>query len=185
MIVATILISFRIVTATNNDLANFAPIAAMLFCGAAFWKTNKWMLPAAIVTWLLSWPVVSMLQGYSPFHSANLVTIFSLIVVAFIGFKYSGKSVLNLIMGTLLAAIGFYFITNTVAFFTSPLYTKTLQGYIECMWTGFPAATVPTWVFFRNSLVANSLGTCLFLGIMCIPQIKTLTSFKIADQSAA
>lgn len=180
IIVATILIVFRLITAGNLEYANFAPVAALLFCGGAFWKSNKWMLPTATITWLISWPLVSMIQGYSPFHSANLITLFGLTIVVILGTRYSGKSPSKLLFGTLLGATLFYLITNTTAFFSDPIYAKTFDGYIQCMWTGSLLSQIPTWVFFRNSLIGNSIGTCLFLAAMSIPLIKKKTAFQLA-----
>jgi len=184
IIVATIFIVFRIATATHPDLANFSPITALLFCGAAFWKSNKWMLPTALGVWLISSPIVNMIQGYA-FHSATLVTFIAFALVAFIGHKYAGKSAGKLIIGTVLGATTFYLITNTVSFMANPVYAKTLEGYIQCMWTGSPVhGGAPTWTFFRNSLVANTLGTCLFLAAMSFPAIQKATQFKLTKQTA-
>lgn len=183
ILVATIFIVFRIITASQPDLANFSPIAALLFCGAAFWKSNKWMLPTALLVWLISSPIVNVIQGYPP-HSATLVTLVGFATVIAIGFRYNGKSKSagKLILGTILGASTFYLITNTVAFFVDPLYTKTLDGYVRCMWTG--SGGIPTWTFFRNSLVANTLGTVLFLATMSLPAIKQATQFKLTRQEA-
>ena len=184
IIVATILIVFRVVTGSQPELANFSPIAALVFCGAAFWKANKWMLPTALIVWLISSPVVNLIQGY-PVHSATLVTLLAFVVVAAIGFRFAGKSPLKLIFGTIAGATAFYLITNTVSFIMDPVYAKTLDGYIQCMWTGSPAPThgIPTWTFFRNSLVANTLGICFFLATMSIPTIQKATHFKLAKQA--
>ncbi|MGJ8655404.1 MAG: DUF6580 family putative transport protein [Akkermansiaceae bacterium] len=185
ILVATIFIVFRIITASQPDLANFSPVAALLFCGAAFWKSNKWMLPTALAVWLISSPIVNLIQGY-PFHSATLVTLLAFAVVVGIGLKFAGKSVGKLIFGTILGATAFYLVTNTAAFIVDPVYAKTLDGYIQCMWTGSPAPThgTPTYTFFRNSLVANSLGTALFLVAMSIPTIQKATQFKLITQTA-
>ena len=186
ILVATIFIVFRIITATQPDLANFSPIAALLFCGAAFWKSNKWMLPTAITVWLISSPIVNLIQGY-PIHSATLVTLIGFAVVVAIGFAFTAKSksIGKLIFGTILGASAFYLITNTASFIADPVYAKTLEGYIQCLWTGSPLhGGIPTWAFFRNSLIANSLGTCLFILTMSIPAIKKATYFQLIKQTA-
>jgi hypothetical protein len=185
IIVATIFIVFRIVTVTLPDLAT--PITALLFCGAAFWKSNKWMLPTALVVWFVSNLIVNMMYSYPLFHSSTLVTLLAFAVVAAIGYKFAGKSPIKLILGTVLGATVFYLITNTVSFIVDPVYAKTLDGYIQCMWTGCPAVpthAIPTYTFFRNSLVANTLGTCFFLVAMSIPSIQKATQFKLAKQTA-
>jgi hypothetical protein len=186
IIVATIFIVFRIITVNLPDLANFTPIAALVFCGAAFWKTNKWMLPTALGAWLISSPIVNMMYGYS-FHSSTLITLLAFAVIAAVGFGFTGKSPAKLVLGTVLGATAFYLITNTVSFFMDPVYAKTLNGYLQCMWTGSPAIpthSIPTWTFFRNSLIANSLGTCFFLAAMSIPIIQKATQFKLVNRTA-
>lgn len=186
IIIATIFIVFRIVAVNLPDLANFTPITALLVCGAAFWKTNKWMLPTALAVWFISNLIINMMYGYPLFHSATLVTLLAFLVVAVIGFRFAGKSPVKLILGTVLGAATFYLITNTVSFFGDPVYAKTLDGYIQCMWTGSPLVpthATPTWTFFRNSLVANTLGTCFFLAAMSIPSIQKATQFKLARQT--
>lgn len=185
IIVATILIVFRIATASQPELANFSPIAALLFCGAAFWKSNKWMLPTALLIWIISSPLVNIIQGY-PFYSSTLVTLLGFVVVAAIGFSFTGKSPTKLVLGTIIGASAFYLTTNSISFIADPVYAKTLDGYMQCMWTGSPAPThgTPTWFFFRNSLVANTLGTCLFLAAMSIPSVQKATQFKFATSTA-
>ena len=183
IIVTTIFIVFRIITASQPDLANFTPIAALLFCGAALWKSNRWMLPTALVVWLISSPIVNMIQGY-PLHSATFVTLFGFAIVALIGLKFTSKSIAKLVLGTILAASAFYLITNTVSFIVDPVYAKTLEGYIQCMWTGSPAhGGLPTWTFFRNSLIGNTIGTTLFLASMSLPAIQKATQFKLQQQA--
>jgi hypothetical protein len=182
ILIATILIVFRIFTASQPDLANFSPIAALLFCGAAFWKSNKWMLPTALLVWLISSPLVNLIQGY-PLHSATLVMLLGFLAVILIGLQFAGKTSGKLIFGTILGATAFYLITNTASFITNPVYAKTLEGYFQCMWTGSPSGA-PTYIFFRNSLIANSLGTCLFLVAMNLPAIQKATQFRLTKQVA-
>ena len=182
ILVATIFIVFRIITATQPNLANFSPIVALLFCGAAFWKSNKWMLPTVFMIWLISSPILNLIHGF-PLHSSTLVTLVAFIVVGAIGISYAGKSPIKLIFGTIIGASAFYLITNTVAFITDPTYTKTLEGYIQCMWTGSPLHMAPTWTIFRNSLIANSLGTSFFVLAMNIPAIKDATQFKLTNET--
>jgi hypothetical protein len=186
IIIATIFIVFRIITANHDHLANCSPLIAILFCGAAFWKSNRWLLPTAFGIWLISNPIVSSIQGYPTFNAETLVALCSFGLVVAIGFKFQAQSAFKLIFGTILGSIAFYLITNTASFLSDPVYAKTLDGYSQCMWTGSPAPThsTPSWIFFRNSLVANTLGTCLFLSALSLPQIQKLTQFKLARQTA-
>ena len=158
---------------------NFSPFAALFFCGAAFMHSNKWLLPTALLAWLISNPLSAMMQGYSAFHSTSIYTVLGFALVIGLGFLFSKKGALATIGGSLIGACVFYFVTNTASFFTDPLYAKTMSGYMQAMWTGIPGYP-PTWEFFRNSLAANGLFTCLFLAIMAIPSIRKATSFQLA-----
>lgn len=186
IIIATIFIVFRIITANNDHLANCSPLIALLFCGAAFWKSNRWLLPTTFGIWLISSPIVSSIHGYPTFNAETLVALCSFGLVAAIGYKFQAQTFFKLIIGTILGSIAFYLITNTASFLSDQVYAKTLDGYIQCMWTGSPAPThgTPTWVFFRNSLIANTLGTCLFLAALSIPSIKKLTQFQLTKHTA-
>lgn len=179
-ILTTILIIFRVATASNIDFVNVSPVVAALFLGAAFWKTNKWMLPAAAVAWIVSSPLVSAIQGYSAFNLATLWTVTTLAVVVFLGLKFKASTPFKLIGGTILAATVFYLITNSISFCTNPIYPKTLEGYTQCMWSGSIISTTPTWVFFRNSLVSNGLASTLFLLTMSVPAINKASNFKLS-----
>ncbi len=184
IIIATIFIVFRIITANHDHLANMSPLLALLFCGAAFWKSNRWMLPTAFLIWLISSPIVSAIQGYS-IQKETLITLFAFGVVAGIGHLFANRSPLKLVFGTILGAIAFYLITNTASFIGDPVYPKSLEGFIQCMWTGSPVPThsTPTWFFFKNLLIANTLGTCCFLAAISIPKIQKLTQFNLVKQS--
>ncbi len=184
IIIATLFILFRITTAQNPDLANFSPFVALFLCGAAFWSSNKLLLPTAILAWLISGPLVSYLQGYSPFHAASLFPTLGFATIIGVGFLIKNESVGKLLFGTIIGASLFYLITNTAAFITDPIYPKTLEGYAQCMWSGSPLASVPTWSFFRNSLVANTLCTSLFLAIMHLPFIQKVTQFRLSTVKA-
>ncbi len=184
IIIATLLILFRITTAQDPDLANFSPFAALFFCGAAFWSTNKLLLPTAMLAWLISGPIVSSLQGYPAFHVTSLFTVLGFAAIVCVGFMIKNKSVDKLVFGTIVGATLFYLITNTASFVTDPQYPKTLQGFTQSLWTGSPLATTPTWAFFRNSLVANTLCTSLFLALMHIPVIQKKTQFSLSSSKA-
>lgn len=184
ILLAILLIVFRIITAQNPDLANFSPFAALFFCGAAFWSSNKLLLPTAVVAWLLSGPIASQLQGYPAFHSSSLFTIIGFVSIVAMGFLFKGKSPIKLLFGTIIGATLFYLITNTAAFVTDPMYPKTIEGFTQSLWTGSPLSSIPTWVFFRNSLVANTLCTSLFLAIMHIPVLQKTTRFSLDSNKA-
>jgi len=187
IIVATIFIVFRIFSAVYPDLANTSPIIALLFCGTALWKSNRWILPTALTAWFISTPLVNSLQGY-PILESTLQVLIAFIIVITLGFfmisRSTAKFMPKLIGGTIISAILFYLITNTMVFFADPIYVKSLDGYIQCMWTGTPAyGGNPTWVFFRNSLLANTIASCLFIILMQLPVITKATHYNLSKQA--
>lgn len=177
IILATILIVYRILSSNVEGIANFSPFAAFMFCGAAFWHTNKWLLPTAMIAWFVSSPLSNILQDYSLF-SAFIPTFIGFACVIGIGYLFSKKRTSTTIIGSLVAATAFYAVTNTICFFTDPIYPKTLEGYTQAMWTG--SIYGPTWPFFRNGLLSAGLFTSLFLAIMAIPAIRKATGFRLS-----
>ena len=57
----------------------------------------------------------------------------------------------------------FYLVTNTLSWFTAPYYTKDIAGWTQAMTTGKPDEALTTLAFFRNSLVADTIGSLVLL----------------------
>jgi hypothetical protein len=66
------------------------------------------------------------------------------------------KSVLSVAMGTVLASVLFFFITNFAVWYGTNMYTKNLAGLINCYIAGIP--------FYRNTLMGDLFFTGLFVG---------------------
>jgi len=75
------------------------------------------------------------------------------------------KSWLWLLNGSLLGAVLFYLITNTLSWSTDAFYAKTLAGWWQALTVGHPEYP-PTIFFFRNTLFGDLLFTGLFAGVM-------------------
>jgi hypothetical protein len=71
--------------------------------------------------------------------------------------RNGGAGVANTLGGTLVCSVLFYLITNTFCWATEAIHAKTLEGWVQCLVTGTPGLP-PTWVFFRNSLMADLIG---------------------------
>lgn len=162
-VLVALLIAFRCLGAAFSDeLPNFSPLPALFLCCLACFRGSKaWLVPLG--AWILTDPIVSLLQGYPVLGWHHLGVAVGLAAAAGLGFALRGKySTAGLLGGSLLAAVAFYFLTNTLAFTVSPLYPKTLEGFLQAQWTG-PAGYGPTWIFLRNLAGANLLFTGLFL----------------------
>lgn len=177
------LILFNIAIVGSDNLVNCSPVVASLFCGAALYRRNQWLLPTAAIAWLISITYTSSMHGdYSPWSLITLSTIAAFALVVGIGVLFQkSKKALHLLGGTLLAASMFYAVTNSFSFLTSPLYPKTIEGFTQAMWTGLAQFTHPTWVFFRNSLLSSAAFTTLFLSVMQVPAIRKASRFRLLE----
>lgn len=157
-----LLVAFRMVGAWQGWM-NVSPLPAVVLLSAVcFHGRDRWLLPLA--AWVLSDPLLNLFYGQSLLvwdHLGLLVGIAAtLVLVPWMKSSFSfGKACL----GSVLAALLFYAITNTVSFFALPeWYARTWTGFWQAQWTG-PVGLGPTWVFLRNSCLANLAFTCLFL----------------------
>jgi len=150
----------RIISAYGPEsLANLQPYGALFFCGMACFGMRGIIAPAA--AWLISYPMTSMLNGYG-WSAQLLVVIVGFAAMVGIGRLFREKGAAPIFAGSLLAAATFYMITNTLSWAFDPGYAKSLQGLGQALWTGLPGFE-PTWMFFRNSLMAQALFTGVFL----------------------
>ena len=156
---------WRIVGAHAPALSNFAPMMALTFCGAVYFRDKRlWLVPFVALTlsdlylnhyyatvfhenW--SWPSVAM---------RLLCFAFALPLGALVA---SGKNWLTLFAGALGCSLFFYVATNTDAWFRDPYYVKTAAGWWQALTTGRPEFPPTIW-FFRNTLASDLLFTACF-----------------------
>lgn len=157
-----VLIGFRLITAMSF-LPNFSPLPALLLCSLIYFRGYQaWLLPLG--AWLLTDPLVSLIQGYPMVGGHHLSLLLGLAGAIGIGLLLRHRATpLRVMGGTAAAAILFYLLTNTVSFVLDPNYLKSAEGFLQAQWTGRPQDPMPTWVFLRNLLVANVLFTAGFL----------------------
>jgi hypothetical protein len=160
-LLVVLLIAFRLITASGY-LPNFSPLPSLLLCSLIFFRGKAaWLLPVG--AWVLTDPVVSLLQGYPVIGGHHLSILLGLSGALVLGLALRGRAGnLQVLAGSLASAFLFYFLTNTVSFLSDPLYAKTLDGFVRAQWTG-PEGFAPTWVFLRNLLAANLLFSSAFL----------------------
>ena len=165
-------VAYRIVTGLaiisgSTALSNFAPMAAVALCAAAYFPT-KFKFAVPMIALLISDVVLNMSYGFS---------LFSPFVVShYIGFAFVGAlgwllrnraSLKTLLPASIAASVIFYVVTNGVSWLFDPGYPKNFAGLIQALTVGLPAySATPTWMFFRNSVVSDLLFTGLF--ILCM-----------------
>jgi len=177
-----LLIPFRILGAMGF-LPNFSPLPALVLCSLIFLRGRQaWFIP--MIAWMLSDPLVSLIQGYpvfGPHHAGILAGMIGPVAIALL--MRDRQRPLLVLGASLGAACLFYFTSNLVSFAFDPLYPKTLEGFVQAQWTG-PVGLGPTWIFLRNLAAANVLFSGLFLlARPAIPAASpTVTAFAACDR---
>lgn len=152
----------RIIGASNASeaLGNLQPFGALFFCGMALFGWRGITIPA--IAWLVTYPITSLIQGYEwSFQMAVPIIGFAAMIAFASIFKNAKFS--RLFLGSLTSAVVFYLITNSLCWLLAPEYSpKTSATFIQALWTGLPQYS-PTWLFFRNDLIAQGLFSGIYL----------------------
>ena len=145
---------------------NFSAAHALLFC-AAFWLPGwmGWVLPLAtiIVTDIL----LNLFHYSMPVMVPELVVNWMILALFVVLAKWLARrrSYGRVFVGTLIGALLFYLVSNTVSWMVNPAYAKTIAGWVQAMTVGLPGFP-PTWLFGLKSLLGTGLFTGLFAGAM-------------------
>lgn len=157
-----LLVAFRLVGAWQGWM-NASPLPALLLLSLVCFKGHdRWLLPLG--AWVISDPLLNLFYGQELLvwdHAGLLLGLAaSALVVPWVKASFSfGRAC----VGSVLAAVVFYVVTNTISFFALPeFYERSWQGFLQAQWTG-PVGLGPTWIFLRNACAANLLFTTLFL----------------------
>ena len=145
-------------------LSNFAPLAAIALCGAAFFPTRfKFTVP--FLALLVSDLVLNSYYGATLFDPLILGRYLALILVGVLGLALQHRTALKtLLLATVGGSVIFYFITNFFSWVSDPGYVKSAAGLVQALTVGLPAySATPTWMFFGNSLASDLVFTGLFV----------------------
>jgi hypothetical protein len=143
---------------------NLSPLMALAFVGAI-------VVPRPLPWW--SWAMILLgvdvlSQGAAVWHPENLpaigLTYGCYILAAWWGgrMRSAGAGVVNTLAATVACSVLFYLVTNTFCWAVEPIYAKSFAGWAQCLTTGTPGLP-PTWLFFRNSLIADLTGASVLL----------------------
>ena len=148
-------------------LSNFAPMAAIALCGAAYFPTRfKFTVPLGalfvsdlVLNYVYRAPVVQV-QMFGHY--------LALVLVGLIGVALQNRASLKtLLPASLLGSIIFYFVTNAFSWLSDPGYAKNFAGLIQALTVGLPQySSTPTGMFFRNTLLSDLFFTLLFVACM-------------------
>lgn len=150
-------------------LSNFAPLMALTFCGAVYFRDKRlWLVPFLALTFsdffLNAYYAQAMHEGWA--WSGELIRLGCFALALPIGRLVARrKSWLNLFSGALAGSLIFYFVTNSAAWLQDPAYLKTAAGWWQALTVGRPEFP-PTLFFFRNTLASDLGFTALFATAM-------------------
>lgn len=163
---------FRIVTgffrpSDSIGWMNFAPIAAIALCAAAYFP-RKYKFTVPMIALLVSDVVLDAYYGFSLLSPFVLSHYVGFAIVGCLGLLLQNRaSWKTLLPASVVASLIFYVITNAVSWIYDPGYAKNFSGLVQSLTVGLPQySATPSWMFFRNSVVSDLLFTLLF--VVCI-----------------
>lgn len=160
---------WRIVSAHRPELANFAPLMALTFCSAVYFRDKRMWLVSFIA--LLASDIYLDRYYATVFHEewtwpSMVVRMACFLLALPLGALVAQrKNWINLFSGTLGGSVWFFIITNTDAWRRDPAYALTAAGWWQALTVGRPEFP-PTLFFFRNTLVSDLLFTGVFALMM-------------------
>lgn len=161
--------SWRILAVFAPAFSNFAPLMALTFCGAVYFRDKRlWFVPMLALTisdfFLNAYYATELHATWTWIGEAVRLACFAAALP--IGrLVAKRKSWLNLFSGALAGSVLFYLVTNTEAWLSDPAYVKTAAGWWQALTVGRPEFA-PTLFFFRNTFVSDLAFTGVFAAAM-------------------
>jgi hypothetical protein len=148
-------------------LSNFAPLAAIALCSAAYFPT-KYKFTVPLLTLFISDAVLNFRYGAPLLDPQILCRYIVLGLVGWIGLLLQNRASLKtLLPASIVGSTIFYGITNAFSWLSDPGYAKNFAGLIQALTIGLPQySATPSWMFFRNSLLSDFVFTLFF--ILCM-----------------
>ena len=147
---------------------NFAPVAAVALCGAAYLPRRMAVaLPLAML--FVSDVILNVFHYHQPLLTFDILPRYAaLVLISALGFALRGRAKLPALVGASIAgSLLFYVITNTGSWISDPGYTKDFAGWTQALTGGLPGFP-PTWSFYRNTLLGDVCFTLLFAACMAL-----------------
>ena len=162
-------VAYRIVTGLaiisgSTALSNFAPLAAIALCAAAYFPA-KYKFTVPMIALLISDIVLNLSYGFSLLSPFVISHYIGFALVGALGWLLRKRATAKtLLPASIAASLIFYVVTNMVSWLFDPGYVKNFAGLIQALTVGLPQySATPSWMFFRNSVVSDLLFTGLFI----------------------
>ena len=169
LVLIVIAAAWRIIGAHVPTLANFAPVMALTYCSAVYFRNKLlWLVPFIALTlsdlYLSNYYATVFHESWSWASVATrlLCFAFALPLGALVA---THKTWGTVFCGALGCSLFFYVATNTDAWWRDPYYVKTAAGWWQALTTGRPEFPPTIW-FFRNTLASDILFTASFAWAM-------------------
>ena len=148
-------------------LSNFAPLAAIALCSAAYFP-SRYKFAVPLVLLLVSDIILNLHYGASLLHPLIIGRYLALILIGVIGVALQNRaSIKTMLPASLAGSLLLYLIANTFSWLSDPGYVKSFAGFIQAQTVGLPAySATPSWMFLRNSLISDLIFTSLF--VFCV-----------------
>jgi len=169
LILLVLAAGWRVAAVHVPGLANFAPLMALTYCGAVYFRDRRlWLVPLLALT---------LSDLYLDYHYATVyheTWTWPSVLVRLVCFALAlplgrwvarHKSWVTLGGGALAGSLFFYFATNTDAWIRDPAYAKTFAGWAQALTIGRPEFPSTFW-FFRNTLASDLVFTGVFAAVM-------------------
>ena len=145
---------------------NFTPIIAVAILSSCFFRNVYLSIAILLVSMLLADVVIG-------FYKDMLFVYISLLLIPIIFFKISSKmNYKNLFIFGFVGALIFYLISNFGVWLVGNLYSKDIDGLVECYYLAIP--------FFRNTLFSTIFYSYFGLFLMIFINRFNLKTEKIS-----
>ena len=148
-------------------LANFAPLAAVALCSAAYFPPKyKFIVPLGLL--FLSDMILNLHYGASLLSPLIIGRYLALIAIGCLGVAIQNRaSFKTMLPASIVGSFLLYLVANTFSWLSDPGYVKNFAGFIQAQTLGLPAySATPTWMFLRNSMISDLIFTSLF--VFCV-----------------
>ena len=145
---------------------NFTPIIAVAILSSYFFRNVYLSITTLLVSMLLA-------DVFIGFYKDMLFVYISLLLIPIIFFKISSKiNYKNLFIFGFVGALIFYLISNFGVWLVGNLYSKDIDGLVECYYLAIP--------FFRNTLFSTIFYSYFGLFLMIFINRFNLKTEKIS-----
>lgn len=181
-------IAWRIVALYIPALANFAPLMALTFCGAVYFRDKRlWLVP--FVALVLSDLYIDHFYATTLHYEWSIggAAVRAACFAAAIGFGVMvsrQRTWLNILSGTIGGSLFFYLVTNTASWIGDVAYAHNFAGWWQAMTVGHPEFPPTVW-FFRNTFVSDLVFTGAFVVAMEYAALRNGRESLLAKRATA